>query len=140
MKKGFTLIETLVVITIIGMIIGFALPRINSRQAKYNNTVNNIIDQLNMARQEASTKNIITQFFLSTDSFKYGNTVYRFPDKIFVYDYINDGVFTFASPIQFLPGGRADGVFAILVVDSIKLKESLIYVFPSGYVLKGTGE
>jgi len=137
-KKGFTLIETMIVIVVIGIMLGFALPRFNSRQAKYNATVDNIIDQLNMARQEAATKNITTSFYLSKDSFKYGDNVYRFPPKVFTYDYINEEDFTFASPIQFLPGGKTDAVFAIQVIDSVGSKESIIYIFPSGYILKGT--
>ncbi|HAF08102.1 TPA: hypothetical protein DCG82_06830, partial [candidate division WOR-3] len=93
---------------------------------------------LNMARQEAATKNITTSFYLSKDSFKYGATVYRFPPKVFTYDYINEDEFTFSSPIEFLPGGKTDAVFAIQVVDSVRAKESIIYIFPSGYILKGT--
>ncbi|MEJ5307059.1 MAG: type II secretion system protein [candidate division WOR-3 bacterium] len=137
-RKGFTMIETLVVIVIIGMILGFAVPRFNSRQAKFNSTVNNIIDQLNMARQEAATKNITTTFYLSKDSFQYGNNVYRFPSRVFTYDFINEQEFSFDSPIEFMPGGKTDAVYAIQVIDSATSRQSMIYIFPSGYILKGT--
>lgn len=139
-RKGFTMIETLVVIVIIGMILGFAIPRFNSRQAKFNSTVNNIIDQLNMARQEAATKNITTTFYLSKDSFKYGNNIYKFPSRIFTYDFINEENFSFSSPIEFMPGGKTDAVFAIQVIDSSNLRQTIIYIFPSGYILKGSSD
>lgn len=127
----------MVVIVIIGMVLAFSMPMFNSGQAKYNNTVNNIIDRMNVARQGAITQNQVALFYINADSFTLGSQCYNFDKNIEVEGVkVLDGIGTVVSyenPIQFNPGGTSD--FAILTITGYNRTTNII-IAPSGYILK----
>jgi len=134
-NKGFTLIEVMVVIVVIGMVAAFSMPMFNSGQAKYNNTVNNVIDKLNVARQSAITQNVSTTFFIDADSFLFGNDKYVFDSRIDLAVYNSDGEeVSFNDPIVFNPGGTTNSLI-VLEVSGFE-RFTRIYLMPSGYILK----
>jgi len=134
-RGGFTLIEVMVVIVVIGIISALSLPFFNSSQAKYNNTVNNIMDKLSVARQEAITKNMTTTFNIDADSFLYKSDRYVFDKRIDATCYNSDGdEISFGNPITFSPGGTTAKLVVIEVAGFDRFTR--IYLMPSGYILK----
>lgn len=81
-KKGFTIIEMLVVIVIIGVILGIAIPSFNNRSAKYNTNYRNLIDELNVAKQKAITTGNPIGFNIITGGFVCDNDTFDFYEGI----------------------------------------------------------
>ncbi|MDD3802969.1 MAG: prepilin-type N-terminal cleavage/methylation domain-containing protein [bacterium] len=134
-RSGFTLIEVMIAIVIVGIIVGMAVPYVNSTQAKYNNTINNLIDKLNMARQEAITRNLTTTFYIDADSFFYGSDKFVYDTRIEAVVYNADGEeISFENPILFNAGGTTPKLVVFEISGFDKLTR--IYLMPSGYILK----
>ncbi len=69
MRKGFTLIELMVVIVVIGVIAAFAIPGMNTSGKKFSTNYRNIADNINLARQKAiATNAAVTINFVSTET------------------------------------------------------------------------
>ena len=132
--KGFTLIEVMVVIVIFGMLVAFSIPMFNNRTAKQSSNYKNLIDRLNVARQEAITKNMTTSFYFDADSFIYNNNVFHLEKGISLNVTDASGATVLVdAPLQFLANGSADRFVAIEFCGYTDTM--LIYVAPSGYIL-----
>lgn len=81
-KRGFTIIELLTVIVIIGIVVGMSIPLFNNRSAKYRSNVRNLVDVLNMSKQKAVTTGSPVSFILVTDGFVTGNDTFELYDGI----------------------------------------------------------
>jgi len=57
-KSGFTMIELLVVIVVMGIILAFSIPAINTGKLRFDQAVDGVDAKLKFARQEAMTKGI----------------------------------------------------------------------------------
>lgn len=68
-KKGFTMIELLVVIVVMGIVLAFSLPAINIGKLRFGQAVDGVYAKLKFARQEAMTKGVNYGFNWSSTAF-----------------------------------------------------------------------
>ncbi len=81
-KRGFTIIELLTVIVIIGIILGMSIPAFNKRGAKYRSNRQNLIDELNVTKQKAVTTGSPVGFLLINDGFVADNDTFTLYEGI----------------------------------------------------------
>ncbi|MDY6786926.1 MAG: prepilin-type N-terminal cleavage/methylation domain-containing protein [candidate division WOR-3 bacterium] len=130
MKRGFTLIELMVVITVMGIILAFAIPNFNSRGKKFDSNYKNIRDKLVLSRQTAITKNQTVTVDLGNTYVKSGN------DSLALYNGITLTATSGGSglsSIDFDPSGAINNA-ATLEITGMG-KTDTIFVTISGYVL-----
>jgi len=132
-KRGFTIIELMVVIVILGIVFGMSIPIFNNKQAKFNSNYSNFIDLLNVARQTAiSTGENISVSIIDTGLIIGGKEPLYFYHGITVAN-----ASTIPDTIYFLPNGSPDVISSSMgdILISGFGYSRHIYVAASGYII-----
>lgn len=132
-KRGFTIIELMVVITILGIIFGMSIPIFNNRQAKFNANYSNIVDKLNMARQRAISTGENIMVAINDTSIATGTS-----DPLIFYHGIEiENAGTIPDTVFFQPDGSPDNLTSSvgeIIVSGLGYTR-YIYITASGYII-----
>ncbi len=130
MKKGFSIIELLTVIVIIGIIVGMSIPYVNSKQAAFKSDYKNIVDVLNTSRQISITKNDTITVFLDSNKIynNNGTDTLKFNKNIYLTIPGSTG-----DSLMFYPNGSVNNSFT-LVLHGVSRTDTIVVTL-TGYVI-----
>ncbi len=142
MKKGFTLVEALVLVIIMGLMVAMAVPLINNEQLRFSSVMNNLIMLVKDAKQNAITKGEWYGFMYETRNDSCIAYFFEDANRNRTYDagetkverYLRGVTFStsISEPIIFFPDGTVSEALD-LVVES-QTYEGEIWVLLSGFI------
>lgn len=128
--KGFTLIELMVVIVVIGIVLAFSIPSMNTSAKKFDLNYKNTKDKLTLARQKAISSNSSVTVDFTSSSVTVGS------DQLTLYNGIALNAYSGGSAtasITFNPGG-ATASDAVVELSGFGMTDSILVTI-SGYIL-----
>lgn len=128
--KGFTLIELMVVIVVIGIVLAFSIPNMNTSAKKFDLNYQNVKDKLTLARQKAISTNSSVTVDFSSSAITVGN------DQLDLYSGVSLSATSSGGAIAsltFNPGG-APASDAVVELSGFGMTDSILVTI-SGYIL-----